>query len=326
MTRPCILNAEPYGYSAAARTVLASFADVEDAPLLGGGPVAREALLGALVRADALIVRLAYTVDEALLSAAPRLRAVVSATTGVDHIDLAAAERRGVAVLTLRGETEFLRSVPSTAEHTWALLLGLLRRVAPAAQSVLAGDWERDRFRGTQLRDKTIGLVGLGRIGEKVAGYAAAFGMRVLAYDPYRPVGEIPAAERTPTLALLLAESDIVSLHVPLTAETDGLIGAAELAQMRPGAWLINTARGQIVDEAALLAALESGRLAGAALDVIADERDGGHLANPLIVYARTHENVLITPHIGGATFEAMTATEVFMAHKLRRFFEHTPR
>ncbi len=310
-----ILNLEPENYSPKARAVLDALGQVRL------GPLPRAALLEALADVDVLIVRLAHQIDCEVLQAAPRLRVIVSATTGLDHIDLDCAARRGVTVLSLRGEYEFLRSIPATAEHTWALLLALVRRIPAAFASVLQGEWDRDRFKGHDLAGQRLGILGLGRIGEKIARYGQVFGMEVYAYDPYRQ--DWPAAvRRLSTQEELLSRSDVLTIHVPLNEETVHLVDAAALSALRRGALLVNTSRGQIVDEAALLEALRSGHLGGAALDVLADERGGALAASPLLAYAREHDNLLLTPHIGGATYESMAATEVFMAEKLRRFLQ----
>lgn len=308
-----ILNAEPDRYSPEARVILEQIGTVDN------GPLTRGELLARLPEYDVLIVRLAHQIDAEVLARGERLRAIVSATTGLDHIDLAEAERRGVAVLSLRGETEFLRSIPATAELAWALLLGLVRRLPQAYASVLRGEWNRDAFRGHDLCGRSLGILGLGRIGEKVARYGLAFGMRVLAYDPTRDPW-MEGVERANTMDELLAASEVLSIHVPLNERTEGLIGRRELALLPPGALLVNTARGAVLQREALLEALESGRLSGAALDVLWDER--GAADERLLEYARTHENLLITPHIGGATVESMAATEVFMARKLQRFLQ----
>ncbi len=286
---------------------------------------ADRAELPALVRdADVLWVRLRHRIDADALAAAPRLRAIVSPTTGLNHIDLDEAARRGVAVLSLRGETEFLRTVRATAEHTVALLLALVRRLPAACEHVREGGWNRDAFRGGELYGKTAGVVGYGRLGRIVADYLGAFGMRVLATDPHvRPDEAEPGVELVPP-ARLLSEADVVTLHVNLTADTEGFFGAEQMGRMKPGALLVNTARGELLDEAALLEALEQGRLAGAALDVLADERSGGMAGRPLVEYARTHDNLIITPHIGGATRESMANTEIFMAGRLAEFL-HGP-
>jgi D-3-phosphoglycerate dehydrogenase len=308
-----ILNAEPEGYSVEAMAVLQDLGKVDARPLN------RAELLAVLPEYDVLIVRLGLQVDREVLQRGRRLKAVVSATTGLDHIDLNAARELGVEVLSLRGEVDFLRSIPATAEMTWALLLALVRRIPAASRSVLAGEWERDRFRGHDLSGKRLGILGLGRVGSMVARYGLVFNMRVAAFDPH-PQSWVEGVERLPAMDDLLARSQVLCVHVPLNEKTRSLIGAGELSRLPQGALLVNTSRGEVVDEAALVSALESGYLGGAALDVIAAERVGGVESSPLAAYARTHDNLLITPHIGGATWESMAATEVFMARKLEAF------
>lgn len=309
-----ILNAEPLGYSAKAGALLAQLGEVS------AKEMTRSRLLKELDHYDVLIVRLAHQIDREVINAGGRLRAIVTATTGLDHIDLEYAQGRGITVLSLRGETEFLQEVRATAEHTWALLLGLLRNIVPASIAARQGNWDRDRFRGRELNGKRLGIVGLGRLGQKIARYGQVFGMAVGAFDPL--VREwIDGVRREPTLTDLLKKSDILSLHVSLNTETQGMIGATELALLPAGAVLVNTSRGQLIDESALIKALKRRHLAGAALDVVAQERNSEkRRLSPLLDYAGTHENLLITPHIGGATYESMAKTEVFMAHKLTKF------
>lgn len=310
-----ILNVEPEDYCTEALAILRSLGNIEL------GPLERGELLMRIGEFDVLIVRLAHCIDAELLAEAARLRAIVSATTGLDHIDLAAAAARGIDVLSLRGETDFLRSIPATAELTWALLLALTRNLPAAAASVRAGEWERDRFKGHDLPGRALGILGLGRIGEMVARYGLSFGMKVIAHDPHR-TGWMDGIEQADTMVDLFQHCDVLSIHVPLNSSTTGLVGASELELLPHGAILINTARGQVLDEPALLTALESGRLAGAALDVLADERTEKLATSPLIAYAREHQNLIITPHIGGATTESMAATEVFMAKKLAAWLQ----
>ena len=241
---------------------------------------------------------------------------MVSATTGLDHIDLKAAAAREVAILSLRGETAFLNTVTATAEHAWGLLLAVARRVPAAHEAVRAGRWDRDGLRGHELHGRRLGIVGLGRLGRMVARYGTAFGMAVAATDP--DGRDWPRdVERITRLDTLLAQSDVLSLHAPLRAETAGMIDAAALARLPRGAVLINTARGALVDERALADALTTGHLAGAGIDVIDDERGRGPRLSPLVAYARAHDNMVITPHIGGATVESMAKTELFLARKL---------
>lgn len=305
-----VLNLEPLGYSGEARAILGAVAHVDD------GPVERAALLARVPDYDAIIVRFGHRIDRAVLAAGARLKAVACAATGPDHIDVDVARERGIAVISLKGETAFLRSIPASAEHSWGLLLALTRRIPAAAEAGRSGRWARDDFRGRDLAGRTLGILGCGRIGEKVAGYGLAFGMQVIAFDPYR--ADLPAGvARAATQEELLRAADVLMVHVPLDDGTRGLLGAEAFAAMKPGAVLVNTARGAVLDEAALLAALESGHLAGAALDVLADESPPAVAANPLLAFARAQATLIVTPHIAGATADSMAATEIFIARKL---------
>lgn len=308
-----ILNAEPSNYSPKATSILEQVGQVDTYPRID-----RSWLLQHVSQYDVLIVRLGFQVDRQVIDAGNNLKAIISATTGLDHIDLAYAESKNIRILSLRGKVEFLKSIPTTAEHTWAILLGLIRHVPWAFQSVLNGEWDRDRYKGHDLYRKRLGIVGLGRIGEKIANYGHVFGMVVLAYDP-NPLTRPDWVEFCSTIDELLAQVDILTLHVPLNEQTQHLIGAAQLAKLPQGAIVINTARGKIIDEASLVAALESRHLGGAAVDVVEYERDNLE-ESPLLKYALNHHNVLVTPHIGGATFEAMESTEIYMANELVKF------
>jgi D-3-phosphoglycerate dehydrogenase / 2-oxoglutarate reductase len=314
--RPTILVAEAERFSPQAVARLEQVGRVELADL------DRPGLLAGVADADVLWVRLRHRIDEEVLAAAPGLRAVVTPTTGLDHLDLEAAERHGVRVLALRGEVDFLREIRATAELTIALMLSLLRHVPEAAEHVRAGGWDRDRFRGRELHEKTVGVVGLGRLGTIVASYLRAVGAEVIAADPHRAPAEAPDGVELCELGDLLARADLVTLHASLSEATRGLLGAAELDRMRDGAWLVNTARGELIDEDAMLDALRTGRLAGAALDVLRDERPAGMADHPLVRHAREHRNLLITPHIGGATSESMAKTERFLADRLAAILE----
>ena len=311
-----ILNAEPVGYCDEARTLLRAIGDLDERSVSS-----RAELLSIIPQYDVLIVRLAFQIDREVIDAGVCLHVIASATTGLDHIDVEYAQSRGIVILSLKGETEFLRSIPAAAEHTWALLLALIRRISWAYQSVLDGEWNRDAFRGHDLEGKRLGIVGLGRIGERVARYGLAFEMDVGAYDPYKREAISSQVTRFDRLSKLLTKSDVVSLHVPLNAETLRMISHQEFSTMKPGALLVNTSRGAVIDEAALLQALSSGHLGGTALDVLCDENTlPSKESHPLIEYAKTHRNLLITPHLGGATCESMERTEVFMANKLKIF------
>ena len=301
--------AEPLDFSPEAVRLLEGTADV----VLRATDRAQFA--AALGEFDAVWFRLAHRVDRQLLAGAGRCRVLATPVTGLDHIDLPACAERGIRVVSLRGETDFLRQVRATAELTVALTLALVRHVPAAAAHVIEGGWNRDLFRGHELFGRTAGVVGVGRLGQIVAGYFRAFGMNVIGYDP-RPDFPRDAARQMGTLDELLHESDVVSLHVTYNDQTRHLIGREALAAMKPGAVLVNTSRGGIVDEAALLAAMESGHLAGAALDVVEGEPKVGR-DHPLVSYARGHDNLLIVPHIGGNTAESFAKTEIFLAGKV---------
>jgi D-3-phosphoglycerate dehydrogenase len=305
------LVAESRGFSTEAARLLRQLGDLALADLN------RADLLQAVCEADVLWVRLGHRIDTEVLAAAPGLRILVTPTTGLNHIDVEEAHQRGIRVLSLRGEVDFLREVRATAEHTLALILALLRQIPAAATHVRAGGWDRDLFRGHELSDKVAGVVGYGRLGRLVAHSLNALGVRVLVTDPHVGSDAVESGLVVLSLDELLRKADIVTLHVAYSSTTQGFFGQREFSLMKEGSWFVNTSRGELVDEIALLAALRSGRLAGAALDVISDEHSGGLGDHPLIRYARDHDKLIVTPHIGGCTVESMAKTEVFMAKRL---------
>ena len=252
---------------------------------------------------DVYLASLHVRLDAARIESAERLKAIATPSTGLDHIDLDAAARRDIAVLSLRDDKAFLNSLTATAELAWALLLSVVRRLPWAVQAAHGGDWARDRFRGHQLSGKTLGIIGYGRLGSMVAEYGKAFRMRVLASDVTHRT-PAPGVELVP-LDELLSQSDVVSVHVHLTEQTRGMIGREQFARMKGGAVLINTSRGAVIDEAALLEALRRGHLLGAGLDVIDGEWRPDLDCHPLIRHAAEHQNLVISPHIGGVTYES---------------------
>ncbi len=273
--------------------------------------LSRQQLLRALAEDggwDALVVRSQTRVDGELLSAAtPRLSVVGVASVGTDKIDLEAATRAGVMIVNApTGNTI------AAAEHTIALMLALLRKIPSADASVRRGEWERAAHTGSELRGKTLGIIGLGKIGKAVARRANAFEMRVLAHDPYLTAEQAAeAGARLVGLPELLLRADLITVHTPLTSKTRGLIGQAQLEAMKPGAVVLNVARGGIVNEAALAAALTSGQLAGAAVDVYSAEPMLA--SNPL----REAPNTVLTPHLGASTLEAQDRVGQEMAEQL---------
>lgn len=267
---------------------------------------------------DAYIATLEVRLTAELIESAPRLKVVVTPSTGWDHIDLAHLRARGIGFLSLKEHTDFLDRVTCTAEMGWALLLAAVRRLPWSFDAAKRGDWARNRYRGYQLSGKTMGILGYGRLGRIMARQARGFAMRVIACDIKTVTPETGVA--IVDFETLLRESDVLSVHVHMTEENVGLLGAREFAKMKPGAFLVNTSRGRVIDESALLEALESGRLGGAGLDVIDGEWRKDLAEHPLIAYARTHENLVISPHTGGVTYEAQRLTLEFMVEQLRRY------
>lgn len=281
------------------------------------GPMTRAALLSAVEGTDALFARLGHQLDQEVFSRSRRLRVVATPTTGLTHIDMSAAEKAGVDILCLRGERELLESLPATGELTWGLLLAVARRITAASRHTSDGGWDRNKFWGHELAGWTLGIIGLGRVGRSVARYAVAFGMRVIAFDS-RLRADDAVDVRLVTKDELLRTADVVSIHAEYNQGDAPLVGAKELAAMKERAILINTARGELVDEDALAACIISGRLSGAGLDVLHGEPA---VSPDLVRLQRTH-NVVITPHLGGATVESIEKTELFMARKLKAYIE----
>src|SRR6266852_4760381 len=255
----------------------------------------REELERALGGAQALIVRSETRVTADLLTRGPKLRVIARAGTGVDNIDVHAATRRGIAVMNAPGA-----NTVSAAEHAMGLLLAQARHIPWAAEAMRRGEWDRKRFEGTELRGKTIGIVGLGRIGGHVAQVARAFGMQVVGHDPYlSPERAAELQIKLLPLDQLLGQADVVTLHVAHTEQTHHLINAERLKLMKPTAVLVNTARGALVDEAALAEAVRAKRIRGAAIDVFAVE------PLPKDAPLRQLERVILTPHLAASTAEA---------------------
>ena len=308
--QPLIFMSESLGFSPVALTALRQFAE------LRMGDATREELLAGVKDAEVLWIRLRHQIDRELFTAAAKLKMIVTPTTGLNHIDLAAAQEHGVRVLSLQGETDFLKDIRATAELTVGLMLALLRQLPAATRYAREGGWNRDLFQGRELCGKTVGIIGFGRLGKLVARYLAAFDCRLLAVDPHRSPSAMPANVELLPLEQVLQQAEIVTLHVNLCEATAGFFGRREFRQMRPGAWFINTARGELIDEVALATSLREGRLAGAALDVLSHESSAGMGGHSLVALARQQENLLLTPHLGGCTAESMAKTEAFMAEK----------
>ncbi len=266
--------------------------------------------LAAEVRdADALIVRSAVDAGEALLSHAEKLRVIGRAGVGVDNVDLHAATKKGIAVMNTPGA-----NAVAVAEQTMGMMIAMARHLCRADRLMHQGKWEKKSLQGTELRAKTLGIIGLGRIGMEVARRALAFGMNLIAHDPYiAPAVAEEAGVKLTTLDEVYAQSDYITLHLGLTPQTVGMINSQTLAKMKKGVRLVNCARGELIDEAALLAALKSGQVAAAALDVFQVEP-------PKDTPFAALEDVILTPHVGGSTREAQDAVGVQIAQQVKEY------
>lgn len=281
---------------------------VDEQPSISGDELAR--IIGGY---DALIVRSKTRVNAGLLDRATGLRVVGRAGTGVDNIDVAAATQRGVVVMNAAAG-----NTVTTAEHTMAMLLSLARQIPQAVTSTKAGRWEKNRFLGVELLGKTLGIVGLGRIGAAVAQRARAFGMNILGYDPYftREAAHELGIEMI-ALDDLIARADFITIHTPLTDETRGMINSAAIDRMKHGVRLINCARGGLIDERALIDAIRSGKVAGAALDVF--EQEPTPPDNALLAL----DEVITTPHLGASTAEAQLGVATMIAEQVLDYLKH---
>jgi D-3-phosphoglycerate dehydrogenase len=304
VTRPVVLICEEL-----APSVIAVLGDGFEIRHVDGAD--RAALLPAIADVDAVLIRSATQVDAEALAAASRLKVVARAGIGLDNVDVPAATARGVMVVNAPQS-----NVVSAAEQAVALLLACARNVAPANASLKAGKWERSRWTGVEVADKTVGVVGLGRIGVLFAQRMSAFGTRLIAYDPYlAPARAAQIGVKLVTLEELLRESDFISIHLPKTPETVGLIGKEQLALCKPGVRIVNAARGGLIDEEALAEALASGHVGGAGIDVFATEPCTD---SPLFAF----DNVVVSPHLGASTVEAQDKAGIAVARSVRLALE----
>ena len=300
MTKPRVLIAEELSPA----TVEALGPDFE---ILHCDGANREELLPMIADVDAILIRSATKVDAEAIAAAPRLKVVARAGVGLDNVDVAAATQAGVMVVNAPTS-----NIVSAAELAIGLLLASARNIVPANSALKAGEWKRSKYTGVELADKVVGIVGLGRIGILVAQRLSSFGVRLIAYDPFvQPARAAQLGVRMATLDELLGESDFITVHLPKTPETLGLIGTDALAKVKPTVHIINAARGGIIDEAALYEAMVDGRVAGAGLDVYAKEPCTD---SPLFAL----ENVVATPHLGASTDEAQEKAGIAVARSVR--------
>ena len=287
--------------------------------LAHGAPV--EALIELLANADGWLCSPApaYRIDEQILAAAPLLKVIATPSTGSNHIDKEYCEKRGIRVISLKG-SPVIDQVYASSEFSFALLLAVMRKLPYAFDGVRAGLWRNaeERYRGVEFYGKTLGLIGYGRIGRNMSRYANALGMKIVAFDPYVTLVDNYATQLSSYQAVLSA-ADVVAVCVHLDESTRQMVNASWFAQMKTGSYFINSSRGEVIDEDALLAALKSGKLAAAGVDVISNEQQSDLRNHPLIVYARNNSNLVVTPHIAGLTVESEAKTAVYAFKAIQR-------
>jgi len=278
----------------------------------------KDALLRLMHETDGILdASMRIRITNEMVKHSPRLKVISCATTGSDHIERKEIDQRGIAVRTLREDPEFLKNLTPAAELSWTLLMACARRLTGAFEHTRQGKWVREDFPGVMLNGKRLGVIGCGRIGSWMARYARAFGMEAIGFDPY--VDPLPTDIRPATLKEIFKTSDFVSIHVHLSDETRGMVTRDLLEMAKPGLIFINTSRGGLVDEQALLDCLKSGILSGAGLDVLDGEPDIS--SHPLIQYAKDHHNLIITPHCGGFSPDAVRLVCSHAAKKILSYF-----
>lgn len=281
-------------------------------------------LIDAVAPYNVIFMGLYPKISRAVLDNAPELKVIVAVTTNISHIDARASER-GIKIISLKDEIEFLNTITGTAELGFGLMIDLMRRTPWAFEDVKHYRWRRDLFRGHNLYGKTLGIFGFGRLGKWMARYGIAFNMQVIAHSPNLTAEEASRLGcRAVDLPTLLRESDVISINAHLTPKTKNIFNRAAFSQMKKSAYIVNTAAGGIVDENDLVAALEKGDIAGYGTDVLEGELtfDETFSRNALVEYSKTHENAIVVPHTGGMTHESRTATDMFLARKLAEYLK----
>lgn len=273
-------------------------------------------LLEEVTDTDILLVRIETQVDKKILDKGESLKMIASMTTGLDHIDVKQAELHGVKIISPPGYATI-----ATAEYTMSLIMSLMRKVPWAFEHFKKEKWERHRFLGSELQDKTMGIIGFGRIGSLVGKYANAFGMNILFYDPYIDSDMVKdvTATRVSSMGELIEKSDVITVHSFFSKETERMIRKEHFSKMKKNAIIVNAARGKVIDESDLVEALENGTIAGAALDVF--EEEPLPPSSELVNYARNHENLLLTPHIAGSTKESVDNAARLVVQKIQEEF-----
>jgi len=315
MSRPKLLSMIDLSFCPDALDPIKEVADVDELP------VDRELLLERIGEYDAYFGHTDIRLDKEVIDRAGRLKVIGAPSTGTDHIDVKLLEERGIKLIALTREYELLDTFTATAECGWGLLLACVRRIPYHFESVRRGRWGDARYFGRQLSCKTLGVVGVGRLGKMTVEYGKAFRMRVLGCDPLDFA--IPGVERV-DFDTLLRESDVICLHVHLRENTRNLLSREAFARMKDGVVIINTSRGGLIDEQAFLEALESGKVAAAGVDVLCETDWMDDVTrHPLVKYAQKHDNLVIVPHIGGSCVESIAGARIFMAQKLADYIRN---
>jgi D-3-phosphoglycerate dehydrogenase len=307
-----ILISEANGYSLTALDIYRQFGEVIES---NGDFNHIESIIEEV---DVLVVKLKFTWNEAIIARAKRLKFIVTSTTGLNHIKLPTNSK--IRIISLKGETEFLNTITPTAELTWALILNLFRNIPEAINSVKNRNWQRNQFIGKELSGSRLGIIGYGRLGRMVARFGVAFNMNVVVYDnDTSNFREVEFGISFKSLEETLSLSDIVSIHIPLNEDNINYLDKEKLSLLKRGSVVVNTSRGEVIDEHALLEMVDNGHLAGIGLDVLADEVSqvpNWEKSNPIINSRYFGSKVLVTPHIGGACSTSMERTEIFVAQK----------
>ncbi|EPR74691.1 D-3-phosphoglycerate dehydrogenase [Winogradskyella psychrotolerans RS-3] len=271
-----------------------------------------EELLHYIKDVEVVFIRLKFKISDRVIDKANHLKYILTATTGLDHIDLDYFESKGGQIISLKGAYDFLATIPSTAEHTWGLMLALLRYIPLSYTSVKKGEWNRDCFKSHNLNSLKLGILGLGRVGKQVEIYAKAFGMETGYYDTDQ-AKKSDCSKQYESAVKLFEWADVISIHIPLNEINTCFVDEKLLSHIKSNAYLINTSRGAIVDEIAIEKLFRNGKLKGYATDVLTNEMHTDIKDNPIVNLANSNFNVIITPHIAGCTYESMQMTEDFI-------------
>lgn len=274
-----------------------------------------EELLELIADVDAIVTNLSQRITPKVIDTAKRLKIISTPSTGTDHIDIEYAENKGILVQSIKKDYDVLKKITSTAEHAFLLMMACLRKLPFAFDAVRRGEWTRSEYRGREVEGRVVGILGYGRLGEMFSRFAKGFDMKVIACDPFKNVTDdwVEQVE----FDELLARAEIITIHVHLTDETRNMINRDVFNKMRDGVYLVNTSRGGLIDEEAFIEALESGKIMCAGIDVLANELDGDIINEPLVKYAQTHSNLIISPHIGGCSYDAQEKSYKHTATKL---------